>query len=115
MNHDSRRLAHLMIGCHRSRYAETCAAHPHRSAEYRRPVAPVRGVDYPPSHMDWNTLLIWLSGISSIMTLVRMVKGPNRQTGWIISCLLVLIVLGGAYVLNPNIAGFAGGAAWGLF
>jgi len=64
--------------------------------------------------MDWNPLLMWISGGSAAVTLIRLIKAPSRQWGWVVVCLFVLAVLGAMYLINPDVAGYTGGVLWGM-
>ncbi len=62
--------------------------------------------------MEWNSLLFWIAGLSSAIAIVRMVRSPLRQWGFIGVSALVLVTIGVAWLINPEVAGFAGGIVW---
>ena len=66
--------------------------------------------------MDLNNLLIWFIGIACVTGLLRMLGDRTSGTaGWIVVCGFLLALLGGAYVVAPDMAGYIAGGFWCVF
>jgi hypothetical protein len=55
-----------------------------------------------------NQLLLWLSWISAILFILRVIKDPQRQTGWLIAAIGVLLVAVAGFILYPRVCGWLG-------
>jgi rhomboid protease GluP len=59
-----------------------------------------------------NQLLLWLSWISAILFILRVIKDPQRQTGWLIAAIGVLLVAVAGFILYPRVCGWIGFGMW---
>lgn len=64
--------------------------------------------------MDVNYVLAWITGASCAFMLFGLLKSPARPRGWVVVCLLVLAAMGGAWLIEPRIAGYVGGGLWAV-
>lgn len=62
--------------------------------------------------MTINQLLLWLSWISAILFILRVLKDPQRQPGWLLSAVGVLMMAVAAFILYPQICGWIGFGLW---
>jgi rhomboid protease GluP len=62
--------------------------------------------------MNINQLLLWLSWISAILFIVRVLKDPQRQTGWLMAAAGVFIAAVVGFLLYPRISGWIGFGTW---
>ncbi len=62
--------------------------------------------------MNINQLLLWLAWISAILFIVRILKDPQRQTGWLMAAAGVFIAAVVGLILYPRISGWIGFGIW---
>jgi rhomboid protease GluP len=65
--------------------------------------------------MDWNTLLMWMAGMSCVMTIGASIRASPRLKGWIFVCTMILAIGVAEYVLLRQKAGFISGGLWAVF
>lgn len=62
--------------------------------------------------MTINQLLLWLAWISAILFIIRVLKDPQRQTGWLIAAAGVFVAAVMGFILYPRISGWIGFGIW---
>ncbi|NJN60498.1 MAG: rhomboid family intramembrane serine protease [Coleofasciculaceae cyanobacterium RL_1_1] len=62
--------------------------------------------------MTINQLLLWLAWISAILFIIRVLKDPQRQTGWLIAAAGVFVAAVMGLILYPRISGWIGFGIW---
>jgi rhomboid protease GluP len=63
--------------------------------------------------LDLNHILLFIACISPLVMLAQTLRrGGGAFRAWRLAALAVLLVTGGAWLVNPDTAGFVGGGAW---
>ena len=62
--------------------------------------------------MNINQLLFWLAGISALLFIIRVLRDPQRQAGWLMAAAGVLMATAIAFVLSPRLCGWIGFGLW---
>ncbi|HSP45787.1 MAG TPA: rhomboid family intramembrane serine protease, partial [Chthoniobacterales bacterium] len=62
--------------------------------------------------IDLNHILLFIACISPLVMLGQSLRGGGSFRAWRLASLAVLIVTGGAWLIDANTAGFVGGGAW---
>jgi membrane associated rhomboid family serine protease len=62
--------------------------------------------------IDLNHILLFIAGISSLIMLGQTLRRDGHFRAWRLAALAVLLVTGGAWLINAETAGFVGGGAW---
>jgi rhomboid protease GluP len=62
--------------------------------------------------LDLNHILLFIACVSSLVMLAQTLRRGGVFRAWRLASLAVLLVTGGAWLVNPETAGFVGGGAW---
>ena len=62
--------------------------------------------------LDLNHILLFIACVSSLVMLAQTLRRGGVFRAWRLASLAVLLVTGGAWLVNPDTAGFVGGGAW---
>ena len=62
--------------------------------------------------MDLNHIFLFIALISPLLVLARAWRPGGIFRGWRVAAIIVLAITGGAWFLNPAMAGYIGGGAW---
>jgi rhomboid protease GluP len=62
--------------------------------------------------IDLNHILLFIACISPVVMLAQTLRRGGVFRAWRLASLAVLLVTGGAWLVNPDTAGFVGGGAW---
>jgi membrane associated rhomboid family serine protease len=62
--------------------------------------------------IDLNHILLFIACISPLVMLAQTLRRDGVFRAWRLAALAVLLVTGGAWLINPDTAGFVGGGAW---
>jgi hypothetical protein len=62
--------------------------------------------------IDLNHILLFIACISPLVMLGQTLRRGGLFRAWRLASLAVLLVTGGAWLINADTAGFVGGGAW---
>lgn len=62
--------------------------------------------------LDLNHILLFVAGISPLVLLAQTWRHGRLYRAWRLASLAVLLVVGVAWLVRPDSAGFVGGGAW---
>ena len=62
--------------------------------------------------LDLNHILLFIACVSPLVMLAQTLRHGGVFRAWRLASLVVLLVTGGAWLINPDTAGFVGGGAW---
>jgi rhomboid protease GluP len=62
--------------------------------------------------IDLNHILLFIACVSPLLLLAQTLRRDGVFRAWRLASLAVLLVTGGAWLINPDTAGFVGGGAW---
>src|SRR6266404_5558001 len=71
-----------------------------------------RPASFPSTVIDLNHILLFIACISPLVMLGQTLRRGGLFRAWRLASFAVLLVTGGAWLINAETAGFVGGGAW---